>query len=401
MREERESNVSARSALLTTSLIEALLSQSPGAPCLNSASSAPTVRSARSYVSCSAQRKDIELVPICRSRSGSAFLRWHGIACRHGRVADPADAPRLLGDCDVVVNSSLATGSPAEIRRTENRIVHNIFVHSKPSATLIHFSTMAVYGDPRPDRSIRWRNPYGRAKLATERQSAPRGPQYPETGVCAAPRTRLRPAAGISSTIRQEIREGTVTLPAQNRSSNCVHTCAIAGAIDQIVRGEAPPGTFDLMNTPRWTWREMYEFEDARARLAAARRMGGARGGLREGRRPLTDHAPVGRACRSAARVVTCSPILRPHAGSHERARDGMVVCQARAIRNRSLERSGSAGRSSFLGGEWDPFLSGARCNPGPVAIHLRPLEPSRGCGACVARGSTRRSTHTTIGCSM
>ncbi|MGH8211171.1 MAG: NAD(P)H-binding protein, partial [Steroidobacteraceae bacterium] len=66
-----------------------------------------------------AARKDIELIAICRSRSGSAFLRWHGIACRHGRVADQADAARLLSDCDIVVNSSLASGTPAEIRRIE------------------------------------------------------------------------------------------------------------------------------------------------------------------------------------------------------------------------------------------------------------------------------------------
>src|SRR5256885_3842640 len=33
----------------------------------------------------------------------------------------------------------------------------------------IHFSTQSVYGDPRPNRWIRWRNPYGHAKLASER----------------------------------------------------------------------------------------------------------------------------------------------------------------------------------------------------------------------------------------
>jgi nucleoside-diphosphate-sugar epimerase len=208
-----------------------------------------------------AQREEIELIPICRSRSGSAFLRWHGIPCRHGRVADPADASRLLGDCDIVVNSSLATGSPAEIRRTEGELIHNIFAHSKPSARIIHFSTQSVYGDPRPNRSIRWRTPYGRAKLATEHRVRTEARRTRKAAyllrlghVCG----RLQ---GISLTMRQEIRTGSVMLAAQNLSSNCVHTCAIIEAIDQIARGAAPPGTFDLMNTPRWTWREVYEYE--------------------------------------------------------------------------------------------------------------------------------------------
>jgi dTDP-4-dehydrorhamnose reductase len=208
-----------------------------------------------------AQRKEIELIPICRSRSGSAFLRWHGIACRHGRVADPTDAARLLGDCDVVVNSSLAGGSPAEMRRAEDRIIHNIFAHSKVSARIIHFSTQSVYGDPRPNRWFRWRNAYGRAKLATERQV------HREARRTRKPAHLLRLGhvcgrlQSITLTIRQEIREGTVVLPAQIRSSNCVHTSTIAGAIDQIVRGTTPPGTLDLMNTPRWTWQDVYEYE--------------------------------------------------------------------------------------------------------------------------------------------
>src|ERR1700727_1064888 len=99
-----------------------------------------------------AARKDITLVPICRNRSGSAFLRWQGIACRHGKVVDSTDASRMLGDCDIVVNSSLASGTPAEIREIEHRVIRNIFTFSKKGAAVIHFSTQSVYGDPRPNR---------------------------------------------------------------------------------------------------------------------------------------------------------------------------------------------------------------------------------------------------------
>jgi len=204
---------------------------------------------------------DVELVPVCRTRSGSAFLRWQGIACRHGRIADAAHAARLIGDCDLIVNSSLASGSPAEIRRTEDRIIDNLFVHSKPAAAIIHFSTQSVYGDPRRGRWIRWRNPYGRAKLATERRVRMNQRRLAKRAyilrlghVCGA-------LQGMSDDIRAEIRANRVLLPRENHSSNTVYTQAIVAAILQISRGSVVPATYDLMNSPPWGWHEVYAYE--------------------------------------------------------------------------------------------------------------------------------------------
>jgi nucleoside-diphosphate-sugar epimerase len=220
-----------------------------------------------------AARKDIELIAVCRNRSGSAFLRWQGIACRHGRVADPADAARLLGDCDVVVNSSLAGGSPAQIRRSEDLIVENIVRHSKNPATVIHFSTQSVYGDPRPNRWIRWRNPYGRAKLATERRLRRAARKAGKATFIL----RLGHVCGALQEISHGIRDGiaadTVVLPVKDCSSNAVYTAAIVGAVDQIIRRAAKPGTYDLMNSPLWTWREIYEYEATTSRLPFAARI--------------------------------------------------------------------------------------------------------------------------------
>jgi len=205
----------------------------------------------------------IRLVPICRTRSGSAFLRWHGIACRHGRVADPEDAPRLLADCDVVVNCSLAAGTPAQIRQTEDRIAHNACAHSMQDATVIHFSTQSVYGDPGGARWIRWRNPYGRAKLATEASVRRAGRKLAKRVYVL----RLGHVCGslqeISATIRAQLMARTAVLPDKDRSSNTVYTAALAGAVLQILEGNVEPGIYDLMNSPRWSWSEVYDHERA------------------------------------------------------------------------------------------------------------------------------------------
>jgi hypothetical protein len=46
-----------------------------------------------------------------------------------------------------------------------------------------------------------------------------------------------------------------------------VYTAAIVAAIAQVVRGGVPGGTYDLMNHPPWTWREVYDHE---ARMCGA-----------------------------------------------------------------------------------------------------------------------------------
>jgi nucleoside-diphosphate-sugar epimerase len=218
-----------------------------------------------------AQRPEVSLVPICRNRSGSAFLRWHGIACRHGRIAHANDAARLIRDCEIVLNCALATGTPADIRRTEDAIAANMVAHSGPNAVLIHLSTQSVYGDPREAR-VRRRNPYGRAKLGTELflQRAARRAGKP------AYILRLGHVCGtlqeISHTIRAQIRSATAALPARDRSSNTVYTAAIVGAVLQIAAGDASAGVYDLMNEPRWTWREVYDYEAARMGIACTPR---------------------------------------------------------------------------------------------------------------------------------
>ena len=53
-----------------------------------------------------------------------------------------------------------------------------------------------------------------------------------------------------------------MTMPYPDRGANVTSTEAIAHALVLIAEGHAlPPGTFDLLNYPQWTWYEVYKRE--------------------------------------------------------------------------------------------------------------------------------------------
>lgn len=208
-----------------------------------------------------ARMADIELVPICRNRTGSAFLRLSGIACRHGRVADPSEAPGLIGDCDVIVNCALGTGTPAQIRAFDRNLLRNLFAYSRADAVIIHFSTVMVHGDPRPGPRLRLRNPYGRAKLAAERRVRAESVRTRKPGYTLRLGHVCGPLQNITEKIRREISAGPVPFPSEDVASNTVYTVTIIDALQSILARKERPGAYDLMNVPQWTWSQVYEFE--------------------------------------------------------------------------------------------------------------------------------------------
>ncbi len=209
----------------------------------------------------------IELVPVCRTRSGSAFLRWQGIACRHGRPADPVDASRLLGDCDLILNLALAGGNPAQIRATEDQLIRHSFEFSRPGATVVYFSTQSVYGDPSPGRSVRWRNPYGRAKRVSESKVLACARRFGKRAYILRLGHVCGELQGISLDMRRDLARGQATLPSRDVPSNTVLTASILDAVREVLSGRVAPGTYDLMNTPQWTWNQVYDYEARRSGL--------------------------------------------------------------------------------------------------------------------------------------
>ncbi|SIT58144.1 hypothetical protein BQ8794_50246 [Mesorhizobium prunaredense] len=211
-----------------------------------------------------ANQRAIEVVPVVRSPSGSAVLRYNGVAVLHGSIDDPAQARRLQQGADVVANFALPVGTPSAMIEESAAIIDNTIACSPPGAVVVFFSTLAVLGvqdtSGRKHRSL-----YGNVKLRNEQQILALAKKNGRRAYVL----RLGHVAGVFQTItggiRAEIAAGPVSFIEADRRSNLVYTATIADALCAIAEGRAgEPGLYDLVNEPQWTWREIYEFEAAR-----------------------------------------------------------------------------------------------------------------------------------------
>lgn len=210
------------------------------------------------------QQRGVEVVPVCRNRLGSAYLRYRGLACRHGQPADPTAAQALFGDCDVIVNLALVASlaDPRGARATNAKLIENVATCLQPGGRHIYFSTMSVYGDRHQNQRIAWRNSYAQDKWRTEKLVR----AWTRRTHGAAYIFRLGHVCGelqgITQQIRQALRTGQpIPVADPERASNTVHVATIVDAILRVAAGRVPVGTYDLMNVPQWTWREVFAHE--------------------------------------------------------------------------------------------------------------------------------------------
>jgi nucleoside-diphosphate-sugar epimerase len=113
----------------------------------------------------------LEVVPVCRNPSGSAFLRWHGLACRHGSVGDPARPRRWWGIATWWRTSRWPSGAPREARERNRRLIEQAALASPAGAKIVYFSTLSVYRRFRPANAPGGRTAYGDEKLRCERDA--------------------------------------------------------------------------------------------------------------------------------------------------------------------------------------------------------------------------------------
>ena len=209
------------------------------------------------------RQKKVEVIPVCRNRMGSAFLRFSGLACRHGQLTDSGEAHRLLGDCDVIANLALVSLAPnyREARDLHNKLIGNVAQCTRRSGKHIYFSTMSVYGDARVHQKIVCRDLYGQEKYRCEKVAQVSGKQFGRATYVFRLGHVCGELQGITRQIREKIALHPVHVPDLERASNTVHVATIVDAILKVAAGSVTPGTYDLMNRPQWSWKEVFEYE--------------------------------------------------------------------------------------------------------------------------------------------
>ena len=220
----------------------------------------------------------VEVVPVSRTRNGSAFLRSRGVPVLHGAITDSDQARKMLAGAGVVANFALASGLGRAIVDANQAIIQASIDHADPSARIVFFSTLAIHGNfgPRGERS---HNAYGDLKLRNEKYFTRAISRSGNPGFIL----RLGHVCGeeqnITHLIRSEVAAGDVLLEDPERPSNTTQVVAIAEALLAIAEGRAnPPGRYDLVNEPQWSWRQAYEYESAMTgRPLAIRRVEAAR----------------------------------------------------------------------------------------------------------------------------
>ena len=215
--------------------------------------------------------KGHDVIAVVRNELSAAVMEAQlpGVPIRVGSVENAERVHTLIGDCSVVINCALAGsgGIPAQAYVRNRAIIDGIF-SSTGARWLIHFSTVAVYGEtiagieqdlrqfakPRPDSE------YGRSKLDVERYASRQARAHMASCTCLRLGHVYGPGVGRSREILKLSSMPNAALPFAGRyQANAIHLDSLASAIEALVATGYGPSVANLHESGR-TWREVFDW---------------------------------------------------------------------------------------------------------------------------------------------
>jgi nucleoside-diphosphate-sugar epimerase len=289
------------------------------------------------------REEGLDVRGVCRSEVTAGPLRIAGFDVRCGDLA--TDARRLVGDCDVVINCASASGLAGSARLEDK--TNLLALLALPQARrILHFSSVAVYSTciidgrntfarPRPEQS------YGRSKLWLERFALRHVAARHELFVLRLGHV-YGPGQWVSRFVFDSLRDPSFGLPFDGAlPSNAVHVRNVAAATLSLVRGPAARGTFNLFDTPRSTWRRVFDSHTSALGAPPARSLdneSSERSRTHHRRIAATPH-PI-QIARDTGRWARTLPIslLRASPSLWEVGLSVLGVLQSRSLEDRALQ---------------------------------------------------------------
>jgi nucleoside-diphosphate-sugar epimerase len=208
-------------------------------------------------------RPDIQVVPICRSSIGSAFLRHCGLSNRVGAMSDASTARALMAGLDSVADFSLPLGAAGEMRRRTQSGITQLVEQSPAACRVVYISTQMAFGMRQGETDRHYHFIAGTTYGATKRYGEHLVRRLARTAGKEAYVLRLGQVHGELQSVSQQMRavfreQSKVSLP--DTVSDTVFAYSIAEALANIAAGKEKPGVYTLMSTPDWHWRDIYDF---------------------------------------------------------------------------------------------------------------------------------------------
>lgn len=206
---------------------------------------------------------DIQVVPICRSSIGAAYLRHCGLGSRTGSMNDASAARELMAGLDLVADFSLPLGAAGEMRRRTQSAVTQLVEQSPAAFRVVYISTQMAFGIGQGYTDRRYHflahTTYGAVKRYGEQLVR----RLARAAGKEAYVLRLGQVHGELQSVSQQMRavfreQRKVSLP--DTVSDTVFAYSIAEALANIAAGKEKPGVYTLMSTPDWHWRDIYDY---------------------------------------------------------------------------------------------------------------------------------------------